>query len=87
MNLKEYYKTHLYEYAYNKGFDDGLKNTPKPTGDMEDIYWQDEMDYILCADYYSCFVGGFEDWSDEDLAFLRGLGFEPEDFEMEDADE
>lgn len=84
MNLKDYYKTHVYEYAYNRGYDDGKKATPNPTGDVDDIYWQDEMDYILCADYYGSFVGGIEDWTQEDIDFLKALGFMPEDFENDE---
>lgn len=47
-SLRDYYKTHVYDYAYNKGYDDGVAKTPHPTGDMHDIYWQDEMDFDLC---------------------------------------
>lgn len=80
MSLFEYYKSHLYEYAYNKGYDDCKKNTPNPMNYQEDIYWNDEMDYFICADYYGSYVGGLEDWTDEDKEFLRVLGFETSDF-------
>lgn len=80
MTLKDYYKSHVYEYAYNKGYDDCKADKPNPTGDQRDIYWQDEMDYILCADYYGSYVGGYEDWTTEDKEFLTALGFEPSDF-------
>ena len=85
MNLKEYYKIHLYDYGYNKGYDDGVKgeaHTLNPTTP----YFRDEMDYYICADYYSNYVGGFEDWKEEDVNFLYGLGFSPEDFEPEEED-
>jgi len=80
MTLKDYYKSHVYEYAYNKGYDDCKAGKANPTGDQSDIYWQDEMDYILCADYYGSYVGGYEDWTAEDKEFLTALGFEPSDF-------
>lgn len=81
MTLREYYKAHLYEYAYNKGYDDGIENDlPDNCGDQHDLYWQDEMDYCICADYYGSYVGGLEDWTTEDKEFLTALGFEPSDF-------
>ena len=86
MTLKEYYKTHVYEYAYNKGYDDALKGTPNPTGDQRDIYWKDEMDFFLCSDYISLFLGGIEDLTEEDENFMYGLGFVPEDFLPEEDD-
>lgn len=81
MSLFEYYKSHLYEYAYNRGYDDYMEGNPNPCSDQSDIYWQDEMDYCICADYYGSYVGGIEDWSDEDKEFMKVLGFVPEDFE------
>lgn len=81
MSLFEYYKSHLYEYAYNKGYNDYMKGNPNPCSDQEDIYWKDEMDYNICADYYGSCVGSIEDWSDEDKEFMKVLGFVPEDFE------
>lgn len=80
MTLKEYYKSHVFEYAYNKGYDDCKVDKSNPTGDQSDIYWQDEMDFIICADYYGSYVGGYEDWTQEDKEFLTALGFEPSDF-------
>lgn len=44
MNLFDYYKSHLYESAYNKGYNDYMKGNPNPCSDQEDIYWKDEMD-------------------------------------------
>ena len=84
MNLKNYYKSHVYDYAYNKGYDNSLKKDPHPTGDQHDIYWQDEMDYCIIADYYSSFVGGKEDWKEEDKRFLEGFGFTIDDIEEEE---
>lgn len=80
MTLREYYKAHVFEYAYNDGYDDCKAGTPNPMRYQEDIYWQDEMDYYICADYYGSYVGGYEDWTQEDKEFLTALGFEPSDF-------
>ena len=87
MTLKDYYKTHLYEYAYNRGYDDGVAKTPNPTSDQSDIYWQDEMDYSLCADYYGMYVGDDYSWTQEDIDFLAGLGFGTGDFIDKDTGE
>lgn len=81
MTLKDYYKAHLYDYAYNEGYKGGLAKNANPTGYQSDIYWQDEMDFYICADYYGSFVGGIEDWTADDINFLKALGFVPEDFE------
>lgn len=86
MTLKEYYKIHLYDYGYNKGYDDGVKGEAH-TLDPTTPYFRDEMDYFLCADYISLFLGGIEDLTEEDENFLYGLGFVPEDFEPEEEDE
>lgn len=75
MDLKTYYKNHIYDLGYNDGYEKKKRIL------SDDIYYNDEMDYILCADYYGCYVGGLEDWTEEDKKFLAGLGFEPEDFE------
>lgn len=87
LSLREYYKSHLYEYAYNKGYDDAKKDTPNPCGDVRDIYFKDEMDYNICANYYDSYIGGVEDWTEDDENFMYGLGFVPEDFEPEEEDE
>ena len=86
MTLKEYYKIHLYDYGYNKGYDDGVKGEAH-TLDPTTPYFRDEMDFYICADYYGSYVGGLEDWTEEDVNFLFGLGFSPEDFEPEEEDE
>lgn len=80
MNLKEYYKRKVYQYGYEMACQDleFSKDHKEPT---DNIYYKDEMDYYICADYYGSYVGGLEDWTEEDKKFLTGLGFEPEDFE------
>ena len=81
MTLKDYYKSHVYEYAYNQGYSDHRSGANvDPVKCNSDIYFQDEMDYILCADYYGSYIGGYEDWTQEDKEFLTALGFEPSDF-------
>ena len=81
MNLKDYYKTHIYDYAYNNGYNDKSADSQNHIHSSEDIYFNDEMDYYICADYYGCFVGSVDDWTDEDIKLLNVLGFTPEDFE------
>lgn len=56
MTLLDYYKAHCYEYAYNKGCDDYMKGNPNTYSYQNDIYWNDEMDYYICADYYGSYV-------------------------------
>jgi len=73
LTLKEYYKKRLAE-DYTKD-------------DVDTIYFRDEMDFYICADYYGSYIGGIEDWTEEDVNFLYGLGFSPEDFEPEEEDE
>lgn len=63
-SLFNYYKKQVYEYHTDN------RNVEK------DIYFNDEMDYYICADYYSM-NGGF---TDEDKKFLAVLGFVESDF-------
>lgn len=85
MDLKTYYKVHVYDFGYNDGYDDHIAfiegEKVKKRILSSDVYFRDEMDYYLCSDYYGSFVGGLEDWTEEDIKFLKGLGFEPSDFE------
>jgi len=74
MDLKTYYKIHVYDYGYNKGYE------KKKNILLDDIYFNDEMDFFICADYYGSYVGDVDAWHKEDEAFLRGLGFDKEDF-------
>ena len=80
MSLLDYYKKSVYEHGYHYAERDSKYGTNHKNVD-NDIYWQDEMDYYICADYYGSYVGGLEDWTDEDKEFMKVLGFVPEDFE------
>lgn len=79
MALKDYYKEAVYHYGYDSGWLDRKQSeTERPRRDVsKDIYYQDEEDYYICADYRSEY-GGFDD---EDKKFLEVLGFREEDFE------
>lgn len=83
MTLQKYYKIKVYEYGYEMADQDAkfervAENSHKnPNGD---IYFEDEMDYYICADYYSSYVGSDEDWTQEDIDFLEVLGFGTGDF-------
>ena len=85
MALKDYYKKAVYEYGYDCGWlDRNASPTERPRRNTDsDIYYNDEEDYYICADYYGEFVGAVEDWREEDIKFLSVLGFEPSDFEQE----
>ena len=86
MSLLEYYKKHIFEFGYNTAFNnrkDIKKSQAEKKITLDGIYFNDEMDFYICADYYGSFVGGVDDWSQEDLEFLHGLGFSPLDFEGE----
>lgn len=79
MKLQNYYKQKVYEYGYfmcerDKKYGTDHKN---PVGD---IYFDDEMDYYICADYYGIYVGEEKNWTQEDIDFLAVLGFGTGDF-------
>ena len=86
MGLKEYYKIHIYDYGYNKGYDDSkkfieaVKNGEKFEHHLvcNDIHFNDEIDYMLIADW----LGSFEP-EEDDIKFIEALGFSLEDFEEE----
>lgn len=78
MTLFEYYKKAVFEYGY-----DTAKYGEALTEETESIHYQDEFDWNVCADYYGSYVGALEDWSAEDIEFLKVLGFTPKDFEHE----
>lgn len=79
MTLQEYYKRKVYEYGYERACQDKEfgKDHKNPT---DDIYFEDEMDYYICADYYGSYVGSDEDWCQDDIDFLDVLGFGTGDF-------
>lgn len=78
MALKDYYKERVYHYGYDSGWLDRDKSgTERPRWDIsKNIYYQDEEDYYICADYW----GMRGEFSDEDKKFLEVLGFREEDF-------
>ena len=79
MALKDYYKEAVYHYGYDMGWLDRNKNeTERLRRDVsKDIFYQDEEDYYICADYLSL----YGEFSEEDKKFLEVLGFREEDFE------
>ena len=76
MTLFEFYKKATFEYGYHTSAVGKDMKTEETSIDYED-----EFDYYICADYYGSYVGSKEDWKDNDLRFLKVLGFTPEDFE------
>lgn len=85
MTLKEFYKNRVYQYGYDCGWlDRKASPTERPRRNTDrDLFYKDEEDYYICCDYYDSFVGGAEDWSDEDKKFLSVLGFSTGDFEQD----
>lgn len=85
MTLQEYYKRKLFEYGFHTAFASREKDlkawSKKMEAEINSIYFQDEMDYYICAEYFGSYVGSVNDWSQEDMEFLHGLGFSPLDFE------
>ena len=85
MTLQEYYKKQVAKYGYD------LCERGKKITDLEsDIYYNDEMDYYICADYYGMYVGDDRNWCQDDIDFLEVLGFGTGDFienEMREGDE
>lgn len=79
MSLLNYYKKQVFEHGYWQCERDKKYGTDNRNVD-KDIYFNDEMDYYICADYYGSSVDGF---TDEDKKFLAVLGFEEGDFENE----
>lgn len=75
MSLFEYYKKSIYEHGYYMCNQDEKYGTDH-RNIVEDVYFNDEMDYNICADYHSSY-----EWTEEDEAFLKVLGFETSDFE------
>ena len=77
MALKDYYKEAMYHYGYDMGWLDYKNETEHLRHDVsKDIFYQDEADYYICADYLSM----HGEFSDEDKKFLEALGFSKEDF-------
>lgn len=77
MSLLDYYKQNIYDHGYYMSQRDEQYGTDHRDV-SKDIYFNDEMDYNICADYYSESANAF---TDEDIEFLKVLGFVPEDFE------
>lgn len=75
-SLFDYYKKQVYEHGYFMCERDKKYHTDNRNVD-NDIYFNDEMDYYICADYYGTSVDGF---TDEDKKFLAVLGFVESDF-------
>lgn len=76
MTLKEYYKQRVYEYGYDRGWLDRNKGIERPNRDISgDIFYQDEEDYYIIADYIANYG-----MTDEDKKFLAVLEYEEKDF-------
>lgn len=80
--LFNYYKQHTFEYGFNTAFcdrdNDIAVSIKKKKNTLDGIYFNDEYDYYVCADYY----GSYGEFSDDDKKFLAVLGFVPSDFEQ-----
>lgn len=90
MTLQKYYKLKVYEYGYEMGKQDYQFERDTHRWATKDIYFNDEMDYYICADYFGIYVGADENWTQEDIDFLEVLGFGTGDFienEMIEGDE
>lgn len=83
MTLKEYWKERVYQYGYDCGWlDRKASETERPRRNPNrDIFYADEQDYYICADYYGSYVGDEKSWTQEDIDFLAVLGFGTGDFE------
>lgn len=83
MGLKQYYKIHIFDYGYNKGYNDcGNYHKAVEKGESfrhhilsDDIYFNDEMDYNLISDWLGCYEA-----DDDDIKFIEALGYKLEDF-------
>lgn len=75
MSLLDYYKKSIYEHGYFMSIRDN-ENNVSHLNIADDVYFNDEMDYNICANYHCSY-----NWTEEDEAFLRVLGFETSDFE------
>lgn len=80
MSLLNFYKEHVYKHGYFMAERD-MKYGVKDHSDVkDDIYFQDEMDWNICAEYYGQYVGEEKCWTQEDIDFLELLGFGTGDF-------
>lgn len=80
MNLLKYYKLKAYELGYHQAKRDIEYNT-NHSNPVDDIYFNDEMDFNICVDYYGIYVGDEANWTQDDIDFLEVLGFGTGDFE------
>ena len=83
MTLQRYYKIKVYEYGYEMGQQDFQFKRDEEHSHRwatKDIYFNDEMDYYICADYFDIYVGDEKNWTQEDIDFLEILGFGTGDF-------
>ena len=78
MTLWEFYKREVYANGYSDG-QEGRNNG------VGTIYYEDEMDFYICQEYYGQYVGSVLNWTEDEVKFLEILGFEPEDFEDPEA--
>lgn len=86
MSLLEYYKKHIFEFGYNTAFNnrkDIEKSQAEKKITLDGIYFNDEMDFYICADYYGSYIGDEKNWTQDDIDFLAVLGFGTGDFENE----
>lgn len=77
MNLLGFYKQSVYEHGYYMAKRDGVKKDHENPAD--DLYFKDEMDYYICAEYLERY-GAF---TETDEKFLLLLGFVPQDFQRQ----
>lgn len=81
MTLQEYYKREVAKYGGFVAIKNKLDSDTQVGNILaDDIYFNDEMDYNICANYYGMYVGADENWRQEDIDFLEILGFGTGDF-------
>ena len=84
MKLQEYYKRKLFEYGFNTAFAGREKDlkawSEKMKAEINSIYFQNDIDYYICADYFDSYVGDEKNWTKNDMDFLDTLGFSTGDF-------
>lgn len=76
LTLQQYYKNKIYSYAYEEGQIDAKSGHDCHADCADDIYFVDEMDYNIVADYMTSY-----ELDDNDIKFMQALGFELSDFE------
>ena len=78
MDVLTYYKAHLYDYAYNIGYEHKENNFG--TMFVRDNVDYTSFDYKIISDYIKLYEPTEDDWG----GLIKVLGFTKEDFENEE---